>query len=134
MNHDEHQSRYSREDEENARLFGGGQSPAKKKRKKGMSDEEIIASGDGLENSSRVPRWFIAIIVVVLLAAYGLSLPFWGDRVDSPRPWYTWGHVAALAYIIVFGGFVYGMTMLYDPDNNTPEEDDDDTPSSETKS
>ena len=134
MNYDEHQSRYSREDEENARLFGGGQSPAKKKRKKGMSDEEIIASGDGLENSSRVPRWFIAIIVVVLLAAYGLSLPFWGDRVDSPRPWYTWGHVAALAYIIVFGGFVYGMTMLYDPDNNTPEEDDDDTPSSETKS
>ncbi len=133
MSHEEQHNQYSREDDENARLFGGGQSPAKKKRKKGMSDEEIIASGDGLEDSSRVPRWFIAIIVVVILAAYGLSLPFWGDRVDSPRPWYTWGHVAALAYIIVFGGFVYGMTMLYDPDKNDPE-DDDDTPSSEPKS
>ena len=135
MSHDEQANQYSREDEENARLFGGGQSPARKKKKKGMSDAEIIASGDGLEDSSRVPRWFIAIIVVVILAAYGLSLPFWGDRVDSPRPWYTWGHVAALAYIIVFGGFVYGMTMLYDPDRgDTEDEDDEQQSSSEHKS
>ncbi len=111
-------------DQENARLFGGGQSRPRKKKRTGMSDEEIIASGRGLESSSRVPKWFIAIIVVVLLIAYGLTVPFWGDRVDSPRPWFTWGHIAAFAYILVFGGFVYVMTMLYAPDGDEDDEDE----------
>jgi len=90
--------------------------------KQGMSDEEIIASGVGLESSARVPKWFWAIIVVVLLAAFGLSMPFWGDRVDSPRPWFTWGHVGALAYILVFGGFVYFMTTMYGNDGGESED------------
>ncbi|MDQ6995335.1 MAG: hypothetical protein Q9M18_07045 [Mariprofundaceae bacterium] len=124
MNQNDTQDTRTREDKENARLFGGGQSRPKSK-KKGLTDDQIIASGKGLESSSRVPRWFFAIIIVVLIAAYGLSLPFWGDRVGSPRPWYTWGHVAALAYIIVFGGFVYVMTMLYDPDKGEAEDEDD---------
>jgi len=107
----------SRMDAENERLFGDGSSRNKKKLEKlGMSDEEIIASGIGLESSKRVPKWFLAIIVVVVLIAYALTLPFWGDRVDSPRPWFTWGHVAALAYILVFGGFVYVMTVMYGGD------------------
>jgi len=115
-------AKLTREDEENARLFGGGKPQVKKK---GMSDDEIIASGDGLEHSSRVPRWFFAIIIVVVIAAFGLSLPFWGDRVDNPRPWYTWGHLAALGYMIVFGGFVYAMTMMYDPDKGESEFEED---------
>ncbi len=90
--------------------------------KQGMTDEEIIASGVGLESSERVPKWFWAIIVVVLLVAFGLSMPFWGDRVDSPRPWFTWGHVAALAYILIFGGFVYFMTMMYGDDGGEGED------------
>jgi len=101
-------------DAENERLFGGGQSrPAKTKKRVGMTDDEIIASGSGLESSNRVPKWFLAILVVMLLIAYGLTVPFWGDRVDSPRAWFTWGHVGAFAYIIVFGGFVYYMTSMY---------------------
>jgi len=113
------------EDKENERLFGGGQSRAKSKiTKQGMTDEEIIASGVGLESSSRVPKWFWAIIVVVILIAYGLTLPFWGDRIDNPRPWFTWGHVGALAYIIVFGGFVYFMTMMYGDDAGENEENE----------
>jgi len=121
------QSAKIREDEENARLFGGGQSRPKSQRK-GLSDDDIIASGEGLEDSSRVPRWFFAIIAVVVVAAFALSLPFWGDRPDSPRPWYTWGHAVALAYMLVFGGFVYVMTMMYDPDKGDAEdiEDEDD--------
>jgi len=113
-------------DKENERLFGGGQSrPGKAKNNKvGMSDDEIIASGMGLESSSRVPKWFWAIIVVVLMIAYGLTVPFWGDRVDNPREWFTWGHVAALAYILVFGGFVYFMTTMYGSEDK-PEEDQD---------
>jgi len=106
-------------DKENERLFGGGQSHPRQKvrRKTGMSDEEIIASGAGLESSKRVPKWFIAIIVVVILVAYGLTVPFWGDRAGSPRDWFTWGHLAAFAYIIVFGGFVYFMTTMYGDDD-----------------
>ncbi|MDQ6953388.1 MAG: hypothetical protein Q9M15_07670 [Mariprofundaceae bacterium] len=123
MNPKELQQSHGREDEENARLFGGGQSRPKKK--KGLSDDDIIASGEGLEDSSRVPRWFFAIIAVVVVAAFALSLPFWGDRLDSPRPWYTWGHAAALAYMLVFGGFVYAMTMMYDPDKGDAEDEDD---------
>ncbi|MDX8398225.1 MAG: hypothetical protein R8K49_07905 [Mariprofundaceae bacterium] len=110
-------------DAENERLFGGASSGSKKKTKNlGMSDEEIIASGIGLESSQRVPKWFLGIIIVVVLIAYALTLPFWGDRIDNPRPWFTWGHVAALAYILVFGGFVYFMTMMYGNDGG--EKDD----------
>jgi len=90
--------------------------------KQGMSDEEIIASGVGLESKNRVPKWFWAIILVVLLIAYGLTMPFWGDRVDNPRPWFTWGHVGALAYILVFGGFVYFMTTMYGDDGGEAED------------
>jgi len=91
--------------------------------KQGMSDEEIIASGVGLESKDRVPKWFWAIIIVVTLIAYGLTVPFWGDRVGSPRPWFTWGHVGALAYILVFGGFVYFMTMMSGGDDGGEAED-----------
>jgi len=128
MSEKESLSAQAREDADNARLFGGGQSRPKKTSpdKHGMSDAEIIASGAGLEPSKRVPRWFIAIVVVMVLIAYGLTLPFWGDRVDAPRPWFTWGHVAAFAYIVVFGGFVYAMTMLYDPKDSDEGESGDD--------
>jgi len=113
----------SQEDKEKERLSGDGQSdPRKKIQKQGMTDEEIIASGVGLESKDRVPKWFWAIIVVVILVAYGLTVPFWGDRVGSPRPWFTWGHVGALAYILVFGGFVYFMTMMYGDDGGEAED------------
>jgi len=107
----------SGEDEKNKKLLAGEDKVSSIKiTKQGMSDEEIIASGVGLESKDRVPKWFWAIIVVVILVAYGLTVPFWGDRVDNPRPWFTWGHVGALAYILVFGGFVYFMTMMYGND------------------
>lgn len=111
------------EDKGNEHLLADNESQSHKKiEKKGMTDEEIIASGVGLESRNRVPKWFWAIIVVVVLVAYGLTVPFWGDRVDSPRPWFTWGHVAALAYILIFGGFVYFMTMMYGDDGGEAED------------
>jgi len=123
-------SKQDRIDAENDRLFGGKPPVKKQKHQKiGMTDEEIIASGSGLESKDRVPKWFLAIIVVVVLVAYGLTVPFWGDRVDSPRPWFTWGHLAALAYILVFGGFVYVMTTMYG--NGYTEEDEEDDVSSD---
>ncbi len=121
-------------DKENERLFGDEQSAARKKYK-GMDDDEIIASGEGLESSKRVPKWFFAIIIVVVLIAFGLTLPFWGDRADAPRDWLNWGQLAALAYMLVFGGFVYVMTTMYEgnDDDEYYEDDHDNQDKHDTK-
>jgi len=116
-------------DDENEHLFGGGQSRPRKKtvvKKVGMTDEEILASGSGLESSQRVPKWFWSILIITVLVAYGLTVPFWGDRAGSPREWFNWGHVAAFAYIGVFGSFVYFMTMMYGSDDEGEDEPADD--------
>ncbi len=79
--------------------------------KRGMEDWELV---DHIPESQRgVPKWFIAVIVVVLLVAIGLSFPFWGDRPGYERSWFNWGFVAALVYLVVAGGFVYFMVNLY---------------------
>jgi len=79
--------------------------------KRGMEDWELV---DKIPESQRgVPLWFIAVILVVLLIAIGLSFPFWGDRPGYERSWFNWGFVAAIVYLIVGGGFVYFMVNLY---------------------
>jgi len=45
-----------------------------------------------------------------------LSFPFWGNRPGHERPWIDWGFAVALAYISVFGAFVYFMVNKYSPD------------------
>lgn len=79
--------------------------------KRGMDDWELVEKIP--ESQNRVPKWFIAIVIMVLLVAFGLTLPFWGDRPDHPRPWFTWGHLAAVVYALVAGGFIYFMVGLY---------------------
>ena len=79
--------------------------------KRGMEDWELV---DKIPESQRgVPVWFIAVVVVVLLVAIGLSFPFWGDRPGFERSWFNWGFVAAIAYLIGAGTFVYFMVNLY---------------------
>ncbi len=79
--------------------------------KRGMEDWELV---DRIPESQRgVPKWFLAVIVVVLLVAIGLSFPFWGDRPGYERSWFNWGFVAALGYLLVAGVFVYFMVNLY---------------------
>ena len=79
--------------------------------KRGLEDWELVEKIP--ESQRRVPVWFIGIIIMVILVAFGLTLPFWGDRPDHPRAWFTWGHVAAAVYILIAGAFVYFMTTLY---------------------
>ncbi len=56
--------------------------------KRGMEDWELV---DKIPESQRgVPVWFIAVVVVVLLVAIGLSFPFWGDRPGFERSWFNW--------------------------------------------
>jgi len=79
--------------------------------KRGMEDWELVEKIP--ESQRRVPKWFIAVIVMVMLVAFGLTMPFWGDRPDNPRPWFTWGHVAAVVYFGIAAGFIYFMVNLY---------------------
>ncbi len=79
--------------------------------KRGMEDWELVEKIP--ESQNRIPAWFIGIIVMVLIVAFGLTLPFWGDRPDHPRAWFTWGHLAALVYAIIAGLFIYFMTTMY---------------------
>lgn len=79
--------------------------------KRGMEDWELV---DKIPESQRgVPKWFLAVIFVVVLVAVGLSFPFWGDRPGYERSWVNWGFLAALVYIAVAGTFVYFMVNLY---------------------
>lgn len=85
--------------------------------KRGMEDWELT---ERIPQSQRkVPAWFFAVIIVVLLVAVGLSFPFWGRRPGDDRPWLDWGFAAAIGYIAVAGYFVYYMV---NQQGHTPEE------------
>jgi len=99
--------------------------------KRGMDDWELVENIPKSQN--RIPKWFIGVIIGVLMVAFGLSLPFWGDRPDHPRPWFTMGHLYAVLYFIVAGGVIYFMTRLYGSSeggrlDSDPENDDIDMP------
>ena len=89
----------------------GYASDEERRAKRGLEDWELV---DAIPESQKpVPRWFIGIIVAVVLVAVGLSFPFWGDRPGYEREWINWGFGAALLYIAVFGTFVYFMVNFY---------------------
>lgn len=89
----------------------GYASDEERRANRGLEDWELTEAMP--ESQKRVPPWFFAVVAVVLLVAIGLSFPFWGDRVGYERDWINWGFGAAIAYIIVFGGFVYFMVNMY---------------------
>jgi len=95
--------------------------------KRGMDDWEMVENIP--KSQKRVPKWFYAVIFGVLVVAFGLSLPFWGDRPDHPRPWFTMGHVYAVIYMLVAGVFIHYMTNLYGSESggqlDSDHEDDD---------
>lgn len=79
--------------------------------KRDMEDWELVNSIP--ESQKPVPKWFIGVVLVVLLVAIGLSFPFWGDRPGYERAWVDWGFAVALVYISVAATFVYYMVRLY---------------------
>ena len=89
----------------------GYASDEERRAKRGLEDWELV---ENIPDSQKpVPRWFIGIIVAVMLVAVGLSFPFWGDRPGYEREWIDWGFGAALLYVAVFGTFVYFMVNFY---------------------
>ena len=93
----------------------GYASDEERREKRGLEDWEMVENIP--EYQGRVPRWFYAVIAVVLLVAIGLSFPFWGLRPGDDRPWFDWGFGVALLYIAVFGTFVAIMVAASSPSN-----------------
>lgn len=91
----------------------GYASDEERRQKRGLEDWELVEKIP--QSQKGVPKWFIAVIVAVLLIAIGLSFPFWGDRPGYERAWIDWGFGAAILYLLVFGGFVYIMVNVYSP-------------------
>ena len=89
----------------------GYASDEERRQKRGLEDWELVEKIP--QSQKGVPKWFIAVIVAVLLIAIGLSFPFWGDRPGYEREWIDWGFGAAILYLVVFGGFVYVMVNVY---------------------
>lgn len=79
--------------------------------KRGMEDWELLESIP--ESQKGVPKWFIGVVIVVLLVAIGLSFPFWGDRPGYERQWIDWGFGVAILYLAVASTFVWFMVKLY---------------------
>lgn len=79
--------------------------------KRGMEDWELLESIP--ESQKGIPKWFIGVVIVVLLVAIGLSFPFWGDRPGYEREWFDWGFGIAILYLLVASVFVYFMVRLY---------------------
>lgn len=89
----------------------GYASDEERRAKRGMEDWELVNTIP--ESQKGVPLWFVAVVVVVLLVAIGLSLPFWGDREGYEREWFDWGFGGAIIYVAVMSVFVYFMVNLY---------------------
>lgn len=91
----------------------GYSSDEERREKRGLEDWELVEKIP--ESQGRVPPWFFAIIGAVLLVSIGLSYPFWGARAGFKLDWEQWGigTGAAIAYLLVFGAFVYYMVNYY---------------------
>jgi hypothetical protein len=79
--------------------------------KRGMEDWELTEKIP--DSQRRVPYWFMAVVVAVLLVGVGLSFPFWGNRPGVKVEWLNWGFFGSLFYIAAATVFVYYMVNLY---------------------
>ena len=79
--------------------------------KRGMEDWELVEKIP--ESQGKVPFWFMAVVVSVLLVGVGLSFPFWGLRPGVEVKWTDWvtepGFLGSLVYIGVAIVFIYFM-------------------------
>jgi len=91
--------------------FYGYSSEEERLAKRGLEDWEMVDKIH--ESQADIPKWFVAVIIAVLLFAIGLSFPFWGDRAGFEREWFNWGFALALVYIAISSGFIYIMLSLY---------------------
>ncbi len=89
----------------------GYASDAERRAKRGLEDWELVETIP--ESQKGIPFWFVGIIITVVLVAFGLSFPFWGNRPGHQPEWFNWGLIAAIFYIAAASAMVYFMTQLY---------------------
>jgi hypothetical protein len=79
--------------------------------KRGMEDWELVEKIP--ESQGKVPVWFMAVVVCVLMVGIGLSFPFWGLRPGVVVNWIDWvkdpGFLGSLVYVTVAIIFIYFM-------------------------
>jgi hypothetical protein len=79
--------------------------------KRGMEDWELVEKIP--ESQGKVPVWFMAVVVCVLMVGVGLSFPFWGLRPGVEVNWVDWvkdpGFLGSLVYVTVAIIFIYFM-------------------------
>jgi len=79
--------------------------------KRGMEDWELVEKIP--ESQGKVPFWFMAVVVCVLMVGVGLSFPFWGLRPGVQVNWVDWvkdpGFLGSLVYVTVAIIFIYFM-------------------------
>lgn len=73
--------------------------------KRGLEDWEMVTSMEKSEVS--IPYWFIALFVVLLIVAVGLTFPFWGNRPGFERPWYDNGIPLGVAWVVGMSFIIY---------------------------
>ncbi|OIR11711.1 hypothetical protein GALL_65670 [mine drainage metagenome] len=83
--------------------------------KRGLEDWELVEKIP--DSQQKVPYWFMAVVVIVLLVGVGLSFPFWGLRPGVVVNWVDWvkdpGFLGSLVYIAVAAAFVHYMVNMY---------------------
>src|SRR5450631_2283606 len=94
--------------------------------KRGMEDWELVEKIP--ESQRKVPYWFMAVVVMVLLVGVGLSFPFWGLRPGVVVKWTDWvtdpGFLGSLVYVTVAATFVYYMVNHFAPSEEEQKEID----------
>lgn len=83
----------------------GYKSDDERKDRRGLEDWEMLESME--QSEVGIPFWFIAIFVVLLIVAVGLTFPFWGNRPGYERPWFDWGIPAGVAWVVVMSAVIY---------------------------
>lgn len=83
--------------------------------KRGMEDWELVEKIP--ESQRKVPYWFMAVVISVLLVGVGLSFPFWGLRPGVVVDWHDWvkdpGFLGSLVYISAAAAFIYYMVNIH---------------------
>ena len=83
----------------------GYRSDEERKDRRGLEDWEMVTSME--QSTVGIPFWFVAIFVVLLIVAVGLTFPFWGNRPGYERPWFDWGIPAGVAWVVVMSAVIY---------------------------
>lgn len=76
-----------------------------RKDKRGLEDWEMVTSMEKSEVG--IPYWFLALFLVLLIVAVGLTLPFWGNRPGYERPWFDWGIPLGVAWCVGMSVIIY---------------------------